>query len=72
MTELEITQYIRNHNLDIRTPEQLASFMLDNEWCRIEDDSKKEIARYVYGDKFSDVWTETYRILQGGAVGRKP
>ena len=70
MTEIEIEQYIRCHNLDIRTPEQVASFMLDNEWCLASYGDKKEIIRHVHKDKFSDVWTEAYRILQGGAVRR--
>jgi hypothetical protein len=70
MTETEMEYYIKCHNLDIRTAEQVASFMMDNEWCRDSDDKKKEIIRHVHKDKFAEVWTEAYRILQGGAVRR--
>ena len=59
MTEEEIKEYIRNKNLDIRTIEQIVSFMNDRDirYCgNLGWYDKQEVVRFVYGNRFLEIW----------------
>lgn len=59
MTEEEIKEYIRNKNLDIRTIEQIVSFMNDRDirFCgNLRWYDKKDIVKFVYENRFLEIW----------------
>lgn len=59
MTETEIKEYIRNKNLDLRTVEQIVSFMndTDNRYCgNLDWYDKQDVVRFVYGNRFLEIW----------------
>jgi hypothetical protein len=56
--------YIRSKNLGIDTVEKIVSFIRDREYCRESATFKKEVVRYVYGEKFSEVWPLVIKELE--------
>jgi len=64
MTDEEKRNYIKSYNLDIRTIEQIISFLDDREYCRIGYYEKREIVEYVYGNSFNEVWQDVLQEMK--------
>lgn len=56
--------YIKNKNLTIDSIEKIVSFFRDKEVCPEHWWFKKEVVRYVYGERFSEVWKSVIKELE--------
>ena len=56
--------YIRSKNLGIDTIEKIVSFITDKEYCREDDFFKKEVVRFVYGERFETIWPLVIEALR--------
>ena len=56
--------YIKSKNLTIDSVEKILSFFDDREFCRENWWFKKEVVRYVYGERFSEVWPQVVEAFK--------